>query len=105
MSIFGGGYIISWSQTRIEGLQGPPVSALEVGAAWSWRGPSMMVDWPVDRLRGSCAVRAGTRPADAIRRLFGDTLPPVRPVLGTAFGEPSAERDFVLSCGRDQYRV
>lgn len=81
------------------------MSALEVGASWSWSGPSMLVDWPGDGLHGTRDTAVGARAVQAVRRLFGDTLPPVRPVHGNDFDEIAVERDFVLFCGREEYSV
>ncbi len=98
----GGSYVISWSQTSVEGLKSPPLAALEVGAAWSWTGESTLIDWPGHDLRD---VPVRDRALFAVKRLLGDTLPPVRPVSGAEFVEMAAERDFVVSCGRAEYRV
>lgn len=105
MNTFGGGHIISWSQTLIEGLRSPPLSALEVGASWSWSGPSTMIDLPGEarRLPGEATVR--TRTLHAVKRLLDGTVPPVRPVSGGEYETVTAERDFVVSCGREEYRV
>ena len=48
---FRGTFVISWTQTEIDGLEAAPVSALDVGAAWSWRGEALRVDGPSDLLR------------------------------------------------------
>ena len=41
----------------------------------------------------------------AVHRLLGTSLPPVRPASGPDFGEVSATRDFVVSSGRETWRV
>lgn len=33
-----GTFVVSWSQTEIDGLEAAPVQSLNVGAAWSWGG-------------------------------------------------------------------
>jgi hypothetical protein len=96
------GYLISWSQTSVEGLRSPPVAAVETGLSWSWRGDPVPLDAPGDGFgrpdfRGSAL--------HAIRRLLGRSLPPVRPLMGSEFAELSLSRDFVVSCGRKEYRV
>jgi hypothetical protein len=45
------------------------------------------------------------RAVGAVRRLLGQSLPPVRPVSGTEFGDVAVSRDFTVSCGRREYRV
>jgi hypothetical protein len=42
------GYLISWSQTTVEGLKSPPVAALETGLSWAWRGEPIALDPPRD---------------------------------------------------------
>lgn len=48
---FRGAYVISWSQTEIDGLQAAPLGALTAGACWSWTGDIVRVDGPSDVLR------------------------------------------------------
>ena len=48
---FKGTFVISWSQTEIDGLDAAPVHSLKVGAAWAWRGDAIRVDGPNDVLR------------------------------------------------------
>ncbi len=48
---FKGTFVISWSQTEIDGLEVAPVQSINVGAAWSWRGDAIRVDGPLDVLR------------------------------------------------------
>lgn len=81
------------------------MSALEVGASWSWSGASTMIDFPGDAMCDAGDATLGSRALRAIGTLLDGTLPPVRPVHGNAFGDLSSERDFVLTCGREEYRV
>ncbi|MDA8585434.1 Hint domain-containing protein [Rhodobacteraceae bacterium] len=39
-----GTFVISWSQTEVEGLSGAPVTALDEGAMWTWRGTPVQID-------------------------------------------------------------
>ena len=100
-----GSYLISWSQTCVEGLRSPPVAALETGASWSWSGEPVELeafDAGLDA-QGPDAFRRCA--AHAVRRLLGCSLPPVRPVNGSEFGEVAMSRDFAVSCGRMHYKV
>ena len=59
---FRGTFVISWTQTEVDGLEAAPVRALTVGAAWSWRGDAVQVDGPsgvlrLDRAEGSETLR------------------------------------------------
>ena len=72
-----GTFVISWSQTEVDGLEAAPLAALDVGAAWSWRGDALRVDGPVDVLRlegalGEPEVRR--RAAGMVSRLVGAAL-------------------------------
>ncbi len=98
-------YLIAWSQTSVDGLRSPPVSALETGLSWAWSGEALALDAPDDALDilGPDVFRR--RALRAVRRLLGRSLPPVRPVSGPEFAEVGISHDFVVSCGRQEYRV
>ena len=49
---FRGTFVISWSQTEVDGLEAAPVKNLSVGAAWSWRGDAVQVDGEYIRILG-----------------------------------------------------
>ena len=74
---FKGTYVISWSQTEIDGLDAAPVQTLSVGGAWSWRGDAIRVDGPnnvlrLDRTDESENLRK--RAARMVHRLVGAAL-------------------------------
>lgn len=100
-----GGYLISWTQTCVEGLRSPPVPALETGASWSWRGDALPLDPPdmASEATGPDALRR--RALGAVRRLLGPVLPPVRPMISSEFADMASSGTFVLSCGRREYRA
>ncbi len=88
---FKGTFVISWSQTEIDGLDAAPVQSLNVGAAWAWRGDAIRVDGPNDVLRLDQADEAETlrkRAAKMVHRLVGAAL----------------ERDPALILDRDRDR-
>ncbi|EAR49795.1 hypothetical protein OG2516_14091 [Oceanicola granulosus HTCC2516] len=43
---FRGTFVISWTQTEVDGLWSAPVTALRKGAMWRWRGDLVRVDGP-----------------------------------------------------------
>ena len=45
-----GTFVISWSQTEIDGVQSAPLSLLNVGATWRYSGAVVRVDRPQDVL-------------------------------------------------------
>lgn len=71
---FRGTFVISWSQTEIDGLAAAPLDVLAVGASWRWMGDAVRVDGPVGALLlegpdGGAQVRK--RAARMVRRLIG----------------------------------
>ena len=107
---FRGTFVISWSQTEVDGLDAAPVDALTVGAAWSWRGDAVQVDGQagilrLDRADGSEQLRK--RAARMVHRLVGAALDPgagMRPddeTLDAALGDSS----FVVTDGAQSYTV
>ena len=48
---FTGTFVISWSQTELDGLVSAPTDALRIGAVWSWHGDSLRLDGPTELLR------------------------------------------------------
>jgi hypothetical protein len=99
------GYLIAWSQTCVEGLRTPPVSALETGLSWSWSGQPVAVGAPQDTYAPSGPDAFRTHVVRAVRRLLGRSLPPVRTATGSDFADIAFSRDFILSCGRREYRA
>lgn len=106
---FLGTFVISWSQTEVDGLEAAPLPALAVGAAWAWRGDAVRVDGPQDVLRldradGSETMRR--RAARMVHRLVGAAV-------GDAPLEPSEPDDtalmsdssFVVTDGGKSYTV
>ncbi len=74
---FRGTFVISWSQTEVDGLEAAPLPSLAVGAAWAWRGDVVRVDGPQDVLRldkadGREAMRR--RAARMVHRLVGAAI-------------------------------
>ncbi|MDG1802079.1 MAG: hemolysin-type calcium-binding protein, partial [Paracoccaceae bacterium] len=43
---FEGAFVISWSQTELDGLWAAPISSLRTGAVWRWTGEAVRVDGP-----------------------------------------------------------
>lgn len=69
-----GTFVISWSQTEIDGLMGPSLDMLAVGASWRWIGDAVRVDGPAGTLvlegaEGRAEIRK--RASRMVRRLIG----------------------------------
>ncbi|NNE51950.1 MAG: Hint domain-containing protein [Sulfitobacter sp.] len=110
---FRGTFVISWSQTEIDGLDAPPVKALSEGAAWSWRGDAVRVDGPNDVLRlddADGAEQLRKRAARMVHRLVGTALEQEgvamkrRPDDANP-GMPLMDNSFVVTDGGRSYTV
>ncbi|WP_027244474.1 Hint domain-containing protein [Leisingera daeponensis] len=99
---FHGTFVMSWSQTEIDGLPAAPVDALNTGAAWSWHGDAVRVDGParpsrLDMANGDAEMRR--RAARSVRRLVGAALQD-RTGAGKAEADgPLPDSSFVVTNG------
>ena len=107
---FRGTFVISWTQTEVDGLEAAPVRALTVGAAWSWRGDAVQVDGPsgvlrLDRAEGSETLRK--RAAKMVHRLVGAALEPSQHVLARNEDKDAglADSSFIITDGAQSYTV
>ncbi|GGD45938.1 Hint domain-containing protein [Sinisalibacter lacisalsi] len=69
-----GTFVISWTQTEVDGLEQAPRGAIGVGASWRWRGRAVRIDGPGDLLslgvaEGEAVFRA--RAARRVRKVVG----------------------------------
>jgi hypothetical protein len=67
-----GAFVISWSQTELDGVEAAPLDAMAVGITWSWSGDVVRVDGPKGVLRLEEADNGTTRrrcAAKLVRRL------------------------------------
>lgn len=109
---FRGTFVISWSQTEIDGLDAAPVKSLNVGAAWAWRGDAIRVDGPTDVLRldqADDAEKLRRRAARMVHRLVGAALeqdaPPLRKNDRDLPETPLMDNSFVVTDGAKSYTV
>ncbi|PYC47200.1 hemolysin-type calcium-binding protein [Litorivita pollutaquae] len=105
---FRGTFVISWSQTVVDGLEAAPVQALNVGAAWSWRGDAVRVDGPSDILRleqadGEAELRK--RAARMVRRLVGAAVAQTPQAGQVDLNETLRDSSFVVTDGAKTYTV
>ena len=103
-----GTFVISWSQTEIDGLQAAPPSSLTVGAAWSWQGEAVRVDGPTSILRldqadGEANIRR--RAARMVRRLVGAAVTHETRLDRVEVEHPLSDSSFVVTDGSQSYTV
>ncbi len=104
-----GTFVISWSQTELDGFEAPPLVALTVGATWRWTGTPLRVDGPIDVLAldqplGQAELRQ--RAARAVRRLVGAAVsgaPLTQPALDE--DAPLRDRSFTVTNGFRSFTV
>lgn len=97
-----GTFVISWSQTAIDGLSGAPVASLDRGATWSWTGTPVQIDGASGFLQldsGESEADMRRRAAAGARRLVGRAL--VQEGVRTAFLDDTLdfERSFTVTNG------
>ena len=86
-----GTFVISWSQTEVDGLKVASLDLLAVGAAWRWTGAAVRVDGPqglllLEGAEGAADIRK--RAARMVRRLVGVAV-------GTDAGPDVGETDLI----------
>lgn len=97
-----GTFVISWSQTEIDGLSGAPVIAVERGATWLWRGQAIRID----EVAGIGAPGAARLDAAASARWLVGRALAEEGVPPQAFdGSDGLDRAFTLTDGRRRWTV
>jgi len=105
---FRGTFVISWSQTEVDGLEAAPVQSLDVGTAWSWRGELVRVDGPSELLRLENAdgeKNNRKRAARMVRRLIGAAQTNTKNLAQVEIDEPLMDSGFVVTDGAQSYTV
>ncbi|MEQ9694926.1 Hint domain-containing protein [Shimia sp. SDUM112013] len=105
---FRGTFVISWSQTELDGLGAAPVQSLETGAVWSWRGEAVRVDGPTELLcldvsEDEANIRK--RAARMVRRLVGAAIDESRRLDEIEVEEPLVDGGFVVTNGAQSFTV
>lgn len=100
---FRGTFVISWSQTEVDGLRAASTDMLSVGAAWRWAGEAVRVDGPAELLlldgaKGVADLRK--RAARSVRRLVGAALQPKKSFDDIQIDDPVMDGGFVVTDGR-----
>lgn len=102
-----GTFVISWSQTELDGVRAAPLDLLAVGASWRWSGVPVRVDGPADMLRldgAEGAAELRQRAARSVRRLIGSAAVPGRAADEAEEPDP-ADQSFVLTDGHRTFTI
>lgn len=105
---FRGTFVISWTQTEVDGLRAAPIETLESGAVWSWSGDPVRVDGPAELLQlggaeGEANIRK--RAARMVRRLVGAAVEPGRRPDEIEIDDPLLDSAFVVTNGAQSFTV
>lgn len=103
-----GTFVISWSQTELDGLAAAPLRLLTAGATWCWRGEAVRVDGPQALLRLDMAEGAEARrrrAARMVRRLVGAALSRQDTPDEAEPPDPLMEAGFVVTDGVRSHMV
>ncbi|PIE12267.1 MAG: hemolysin-type calcium-binding protein [Rhodobacterales bacterium] len=105
---FRGTFVISWSQTEVDGWAAAPVYSLNVGAAWSWRGDAVRVDGPGELLRleqTDDEMNIRRRASRMVHRLVGAAISDQTSIEGVELDKPVLDNSFVITDGSQSYTV
>lgn len=109
---FKGTFVISWSQTEVDGQKAAPEQALETGVVWAWSGDAVRVDGPDALLRldrGEEGANIRKRAALMVRRLIGAAVSDTTSIRSfqeigdIRVQEPLMEGGFVVTDGTDSF--
>lgn len=103
---FIGTFVMSWSQTELDGHRSPSPEGMRIGSAWSWRGEALRLDGPTELLRLGMPSGEGDlrqRAARSVRRLVGAAGLAPEESPGRKLRERSGDKSFTLTNGVDRF--
>lgn len=105
---FKGTFVISWPQTKVDGLANAPVADLNVGATWSWAGEPVRVDGPRELLRleqTDDETNLRRRAARTVHRLVGAAVNGETALRREEDDDRFKDNSFVVTDGSESYTV
>jgi len=105
---FRGTFVISWSQTELDGQWSAPLTQLRVGTAWSWTGETVRVDGPAGVLPlGEATGMTNLRrhAAHSVRRLLRAVEVETTHLDRVEVTAPLFETGFTVTDGRETWTV
>lgn len=102
-----GTFVISWSQTEVDGLKAAPLDVLAVGTTWRWTGAAVRVDGPqgvllLEGAEGTADIRK--RAARMVRRLVGAAVSAGNEAEPDQM-EALPEQGFIVTDGHQSFTV
>lgn len=102
-----GTFVISWSQTEVDGLRAAPLDVLAVGTTWRWSGAAVRVDGPqgvllLEGAEGAADIRK--RAARMVRRLVGVAVGGEEETE-VEHGESLPDQGFIVTDGHQSFTV
>ncbi len=99
---FKGTFVISWSQTELDGYKSAPVADCRPGATWMWTGEAVRVDGPrgvlpLGQSDGEADIRR--RAALTVRRLMASSQVDTARFEAPILREPLFSKGFVVTDG------
>ena len=103
-----GTFVISWSQSELDGSWAAPIDHLRVGASWAWTGEPIRVDGAnsvllLGEATGEADIRK--RAAQSVRRLLSAAVLPNEKGLDEHLQTPLFEKSFNITDGRGTWTV
>lgn len=105
---FNGTFVISWSQTEVDGTPGAPVTSLHVGSNWRWTGSPLRVDGPRelrDLESASGEQDQRRRIAHSVQKLVGAAIDPSQPFGSHSVDPNNLNMGFEVTDGHASYVV
>lgn len=101
-------FVISWSQTAIDGMRAAPVTSLCVGARWCWAGDPLRIERPSELValeKASGETDRRRRTALGIRKLVGAATDPSRPFGTHRVESADLNMGFEVTDGYSSYII
>ena len=101
-------FVISWSQTEVDGMDAATLDMLTVGATWRWTGEPVRIDAPggvllLEGAEGAADMRQ--RAARMVQRLIGDAVGMPRRDHDLSDMDDIPDQSFVVTDGRQSFTV
>ncbi len=105
---FRGTFVISWSQTEVDGFVPDAVEQIAVGATWRWHGSPVRVDGPPELLRLENTDGYGINRKSAarmVRCLVGAAIGGTRDLNAVEVDDTLPDSSFVVTNGAQSFTV